>query len=88
MGIFKSKPPYNAAIQKAKSKTPRDIKEIEQDYANASAKVGDQHFKCELERGKLQQLTMEQAKLRDEHEQAKEWLKATEEAEKQQSGDT
>lgn len=53
-------------------KAPRDLKTIEQDFANTSALVGDTHFKIELERGRLQKLTMRLAEIKDEHARAKE----------------
>ncbi len=76
---------FKDVVAEAKAKIPRDQKEIEQDYSNAAAAAGDQHFKCELERGKLQRLTVKMSEIKDEFDACVKWNK--EKAEQEQKED-
>ncbi len=61
----------NQLSKKKESTTKRSSKEIEQEYTNVAAKIGDEHFKQELIRANIQQLTLRMSQLKDEHALAK-----------------
>jgi len=73
---------FKDVVAEAKAKIPRDQKAIEQDYSNAAAAVGDQHFKIEIERAKLNQLTMKLSEFKDEFDHCVKWNKDKAEKEK------
>lgn len=69
-----------AAAAKKMYAKPRPSKDIEQEYANAASALGDAYFASEIQRAKVQQLTVKLSELKDEHVAAKDY--ETEQAKK------